>query len=122
MLLCAEDIKFGLGVQQPVWAQLVGAMQTVLCMMLLCRFEKRIYIPLPEERDRTEIFKLHLGTTAHNLAEADLMELGQRSEGSVALWLEQGVNVAVVVLHMGTVDLTVWISINIHYRAQSNFG
>ena len=58
-------------------------------MMLLCRFEKRIYIPLPEAPARTEMFKLHLGTTAHNLTEADMRELGQRTEGSVTWVLEQ---------------------------------
>lgn len=51
--------------------------------MLLCRFEKRIYIPLPEAPARTEMFKLHLGNTAHNLTDADMRELGQRTEGSV---------------------------------------
>ncbi|XP_076470886.1 vacuolar protein sorting-associated protein 4B-like isoform X2 [Babylonia areolata] len=45
------------------------------------RFEKRIYIPLPEAPARTEMFKLHLGSTAHSLTEADLRELGQRTEG-----------------------------------------
>jgi len=45
------------------------------------RFEKRIYIPLPEASARTEMFKLHLGPTAHSLNDNDLRELGQRTEG-----------------------------------------
>ncbi|KAK7114143.1 vacuolar protein sorting-associated protein 4-like isoform X2 [Littorina saxatilis] len=45
------------------------------------RFEKRIYIPLPEAAARTEIFKIHLGSTPHCLTEADMRELGQRSDG-----------------------------------------
>lgn len=45
------------------------------------RFEKRIYIPLPEAPARTEMFKLHLGSTPHSLSELDLRELGQRTEG-----------------------------------------
>ncbi|XP_072008787.1 vacuolar protein sorting-associated protein 4B [Engystomops pustulosus] len=45
------------------------------------RFEKRIYIPLPEEHARTDMFKLHLGTTPHNLTEADYRELGKRTNG-----------------------------------------
>ncbi|XP_068092883.1 vacuolar protein sorting-associated protein 4B [Hyperolius riggenbachi] len=45
------------------------------------RFEKRIYIALPEAHARTEMFKLHLGTTPHSLTEADFRELGQKSNG-----------------------------------------
>lgn len=45
------------------------------------RFEKRIYIPLPEEHARTEMFKLHLGTTPHSLTDEDFRELGKRSDG-----------------------------------------
>lgn len=45
------------------------------------RFEKRIYIPLPEAHARTDMFKLHLGTTAHSLADADFRELGKRTNG-----------------------------------------
>lgn len=45
------------------------------------RFEKRIYIPLPEEHARVVMFKLHLGNTAHTLTEADLRQLAKTSEG-----------------------------------------
>lgn len=45
------------------------------------RFEKRIYIPLPEAPARTEMFKLHLGSTPHSLTEVDFRELGQRTDG-----------------------------------------
>lgn len=45
------------------------------------RFEKRIYIPLPEAHARTDMFKLHLGTTAHDLADADFRELGKQTNG-----------------------------------------
>lgn len=31
------------------------------------RFDKRIYIPLPEEPARTSMFKIHLGDTPHSL-------------------------------------------------------
>lgn len=33
------------------------------------RFEKRIYIPLPEPEARSIMFKLHLGDTANTLKE-----------------------------------------------------
>ncbi|XP_061163087.1 vacuolar protein sorting-associated protein 4B-like isoform X1 [Saccostrea echinata] len=45
------------------------------------RFEKRIYIPLPEAPARTEMFKLHLGNTPHSLTEEEFRELGRRTEG-----------------------------------------
>ena len=49
--------------------------------LLYSRFEKRIYIPLPEEHARAEMFKLHLGTTPNNLNEHDFKELGRVSDG-----------------------------------------
>ncbi|XP_048870013.1 vacuolar protein sorting-associated protein 4B-like [Brienomyrus brachyistius] len=45
------------------------------------RFEKRIYIPLPEEHARSAMFKLHLGSTPNSLTEADFSALGQKTEG-----------------------------------------
>jgi len=45
------------------------------------RFEKRIYIDLPEEHARADMFKLNLGNTPHVLTEADVKELGRRTEG-----------------------------------------
>jgi len=55
------------------------------------RFEKRIYIPLPEAEARTYMFKLNLGTTPHIISEENFMELGQRSEGY------SGADIAIVV-------------------------
>lgn len=45
------------------------------------RFEKRIYIPLPEAAARKAMFKLHLGNTPNSLNEHDYTELGNRSDG-----------------------------------------
>jgi len=45
------------------------------------RFEKRIYIPLPEAPARAVMFNLHLGSTPHSLSEQDIRELGMRTEG-----------------------------------------
>ncbi|KAL6107526.1 uncharacterized protein ACO6RY_18279 [Pungitius sinensis] len=45
------------------------------------RFEKRIYIPLPEAHARSSMFKLHLGSTPNSLVEADFVTLGQKTEG-----------------------------------------
>lgn len=45
------------------------------------RFEKRIYIPLPEEQARLVIFKIHLGNTPTQLSEENLRELAKRTEG-----------------------------------------
>lgn len=45
------------------------------------RFEKRIYIPLPEEPARATMFKLHLGNTHTQLTDDDIKELARRTEG-----------------------------------------
>ncbi|XP_038070101.1 vacuolar protein sorting-associated protein 4B-like [Patiria miniata] len=45
------------------------------------RFERRIYIPLPEEQARTTMFKLHMGKTPCDLTEADYKYLGELSSG-----------------------------------------
>jgi vacuolar protein-sorting-associated protein 4 len=47
------------------------------------RFEKRIFIPLPEEHARLLMFKLHLGNTFHELTEEDFKSLAARTEGWV---------------------------------------
>jgi vacuolar protein-sorting-associated protein 4 len=45
------------------------------------RFEKRIYIPLPEQGARANVFKIHLGQTPHQLTGSDFAELGAKTEG-----------------------------------------
>ena len=45
------------------------------------RFDKRIYIPLPDAAARAHMFKVHLGDTPHALVEADFAALGARTEG-----------------------------------------
>lgn len=45
------------------------------------RFEKRVYIPLPEAIARTTMFKIHIGGTPHSLTDADFTELGRMTEG-----------------------------------------
>lgn len=45
------------------------------------RFEKRIYIPLPEEHARSFMFKLNLGSTPNSLTEENFMNLGKKTEG-----------------------------------------
>lgn len=45
------------------------------------RFERRIYIPLPEETARTTMFKLHLGDTKTNLTDNDIKTLGRMTDG-----------------------------------------
>jgi len=55
------------------------------------RFEKRIYIPLPEEGARYTMFKIHLGDTPCTLTQEDFHELARRTEGY------SGSDIAVVV-------------------------
>ncbi|KAL1201895.1 Protein SUPPRESSOR OF K(+) TRANSPORT GROWTH DEFECT 1 [Cardamine amara subsp. amara] len=45
------------------------------------RFDKRIYIPLPDVKARQHMFKVHLGDTPHNLNETDFEYLARRTEG-----------------------------------------
>ena len=45
------------------------------------RFDKRIYIPLPDESARAHMFKVHVGETPHDLAADDFASLGAQSEG-----------------------------------------
>ena len=46
------------------------------------RFEKRVYIPLPEAEARTAMVKIHLGDTPNNLSENDFDTLGRLTEGA----------------------------------------
>ncbi|KAL1345571.1 protein SUPPRESSOR OF K(+) TRANSPORT GROWTH DEFECT 1 [Arachis hypogaea] len=45
------------------------------------RFDKRIYIPLPDLKARQHMFKVHLGDTPYNLTESDFEYLASRTEG-----------------------------------------
>lgn len=45
------------------------------------RFEKRVYIPLPEATARSTMFKIHIGDTPHDLTERDFVLLGKNTEG-----------------------------------------
>lgn len=61
---------------------LLNASVCVRCLSsVLFRFEKRIYIPLPEEHARGFMFKLNLGTTPNSLTESDFMTLGKKTDG-----------------------------------------
>ena len=46
------------------------------------RFEKRVYIPLPEKEARTYMVKLHLGDTPNDLTEEDFERIGEITEGA----------------------------------------
>lgn len=45
------------------------------------RFEKRIYIPLPEDHARTDMFKLHMGNTRSTINEDQYRQLGAKTDG-----------------------------------------
>ncbi|KAJ0612616.1 putative vesicle-fusing ATPase [Helianthus annuus] len=45
------------------------------------RFDKRIYIPLPDVKARQHMFKVHLGDTPNNLTESDFEALARKTEG-----------------------------------------
>lgn len=46
------------------------------------RFEKRVYIPLPEAESRAYMVKLHLGDTPNSLTDEDFDRLGEITEGA----------------------------------------
>ena len=46
------------------------------------RFEKRIYIPLPDHEARSAMVKIHLGDTPNNLSKRDLDRIGQKTGGA----------------------------------------
>jgi len=45
------------------------------------RFEKRIYIPLPDEQARFKMFKLHIGSTPTELTHDHFIMLAKKTEG-----------------------------------------
>ncbi|CEQ39212.1 SPOSA6832_00730, partial [Sporobolomyces salmonicolor] len=45
------------------------------------RFEKRIYIPLPDPAARSKMFHLNIGTTPNQLTQADYRALAEKTEG-----------------------------------------
>ncbi|CAD5206208.1 unnamed protein product [Bursaphelenchus okinawaensis] len=45
------------------------------------RFEKRIYIPLPDVNGRRQMFKLGIGSTPHNVNDDELRILAEKTEG-----------------------------------------
>lgn len=46
------------------------------------RFEKRIYIPLPDATARSYMLKLHIGDTKNNLKDDDFDRLGEMTDGA----------------------------------------
>jgi vacuolar protein-sorting-associated protein 4 len=44
------------------------------------RFEKRVYIALPESPARATMFKLNLGDTPHSLTDAEFQQMGRVTE------------------------------------------
>uniref|UniRef100_A0A0G4FIS9 Uncharacterized protein n=1 Tax=Chromera velia CCMP2878 TaxID=1169474 RepID=A0A0G4FIS9_9ALVE len=45
------------------------------------RFERRVYIPLPDLPARKRLFELHIGKTANSLSDEDLTELAKQTDG-----------------------------------------
>ncbi|EGG21124.1 AAA ATPase domain-containing protein [Cavenderia fasciculata] len=45
------------------------------------RFEKRIYIPLPDPQARSKMFQIHIGATPNSLSPGDYKRLGEMTEG-----------------------------------------
>lgn len=60
------------------------------------RFQKRVYISLPETTARAGMFKIHAGKFAKDLSEADYAALGEASEGYSGSDLANVVNEALM--------------------------
>ena len=45
------------------------------------RFERRIFIPLPDAQARTKMFELNVGETPNNLTHKEYKQLGDMTEG-----------------------------------------
>lgn len=45
------------------------------------RFERRVYIPLPDEMARLAMFKIHIGNTPNRLSQPDYEKLAKESDG-----------------------------------------
>ena len=45
------------------------------------RFERRIFIPLPDEQARTKMFELNVGETPNNVTHDEFKKLGAMTEG-----------------------------------------
>ncbi|XP_050280324.1 protein SUPPRESSOR OF K(+) TRANSPORT GROWTH DEFECT 1-like [Quercus robur] len=45
------------------------------------RFDKRIYIPLPTQDAREQMFRWHIGKTPHNLSTEDFQDLASKTDG-----------------------------------------
>ena len=48
---------------------------------MTCRFEKRIYIPLPEVGARKVMLGIHLGDTPNELSDANFTAIAEKTEG-----------------------------------------
>ena len=61
----------------------LGATNTpwILDSAIRRRFEKRIYIPLPEENARRELIRIKFRSTPNNLNEQDFTELAKKTDG-----------------------------------------
>ena len=53
----------------------------ILGAAIIKRFEKRIYIPLPDEEARKRMFEIHIGNTPHDLTSRDMHTLASKTDG-----------------------------------------
>ena len=56
------------------------------------RFDRKVAIPLPIEKERNKIFEIHLRGKQHRLSEADLKQASVKMEGFSGADIEQVVN------------------------------
>ena len=73
----------GVGNNKDAQVLILGAtnMPQALDPAIRRRFDKRVYIALPEAASRGKMFKIHLGDTPNSCTDADFRDLGERTEG-----------------------------------------
>jgi vacuolar protein-sorting-associated protein 4 len=61
----------------------------VITTVVMLRFEKRIYIPLPETHARKSMLTIHLGDTPNALTDENFQTIAEKTEGcaeAISVW------------------------------------
>lgn len=78
------------------------------------RFERRVYIPLPDTGARAKMFELNIGDTPHELTHQDFIKLGDMTEGLTGSDVATAVRDAIMepVRRINTATHFKWIDIS----------
>ena len=71
----------GVGVDEGILVLGATDIPWTLDTAIIRQFEKKIYIPLPEEAARRRMFEFHIGDTPNQLSSRDFQQLAHRTDG-----------------------------------------